>query len=82
MDLLKMTHIYLDYTDRHLFFFEGNFFDAVEFLELKGVRRAIIAYWTESLIEMQERGRLSLYARNHNWNAVAELKKRILYNTV
>lgn len=63
-------------------FFEGNFFDAVEFLELKGVRRAIIAYWTEALIEMQERGRLSLYARNHNWNAVAELKKRILYNTV
>lgn len=63
-------------------FFEGNFFDAAEFLELKGVRRAIIAYWTEALIEMQERSRLSLYAKNHNWNAVAELKKRILYNIV
>ena len=57
--------------------FEGNFDDALEFLDLPGVRRAIIAYWTEALIGLQETGRVSTYAKHHNWNAVAELKKRI-----
>lgn len=58
-------------------FFEGSFDVALEFLSLAGVRRAIIAYWTESLIELQEKGSASVYSRHHNWNAVAELKKRI-----
>lgn len=58
-------------------FFEGNFEDALQFLSLQGVRRAIIAYWTEALIELQEKGCASVYSRHHNWNAVAELKKRI-----
>jgi hypothetical protein len=57
--------------------FEGDFEVALEFLSLNGVRRAIIAYWTEALIELQEKGIVSVYARHHNWNAVAELKKRI-----
>ncbi len=59
-------------------FFKGDFDAALEFLSLNGVRRAIIAYWTEALIELQERGSTSLYSRHHNWNAVAELKKRII----
>lgn len=59
-------------------YFEGNFEVASEFLKLTGVRRAIIAYWTEALVELQERGGLSTFSRYHNWNAVAELKKRIL----
>lgn len=58
--------------------FEGNFDTALAFLNLKGVRRAIIAYWTEALLELQEQEVLSLHAKNHNWNAVAELKKRML----
>ena len=58
-------------------FFEGDFDDALEFLSLAGVRRALIAYWTEALIGLQEKGRLSTYSKFHNWNAVAELKKRI-----
>jgi hypothetical protein len=58
-------------------FFEGDFEVALEFLSLNGVRRAIIAYWNEALIELQEKGTASVYAKHHNWNAVAELKKRI-----
>ena len=58
-------------------FFEGNFDTAVEFINLPGVRRAIIAYWTEALIELQEKEHLSVFSKHHNWNAVAELKKRI-----
>lgn len=57
--------------------FEGDFDAALEFLGLAGVRRAIIAYWTEALIGLQEKGRVSTYSKHHNWNAVAELKKRI-----
>jgi hypothetical protein len=59
-------------------FFEGSFNTALEFLALNGVRRAIIAYWSESLIGLQERNVGSVYARHHNWNAVAELRSRIL----
>jgi len=63
-------------------FFEGSFDVAMEFLSLHGVRRAIIAYWTEALIERQEKEGGSLFSRHHNWNAVAELKRRILSNTL
>jgi len=58
-------------------FFEGGFETALEFLNLSGVRRATIAYWTEALINLQEKGSYSLFSRFHNWNAVAEIKKRI-----
>ena len=57
--------------------FSGSFDEATEFLDLPGVRRAILAYWSESLVEMQERGNLSIFARYHHWNAVAELHRRI-----
>lgn len=63
-------------------FFEGDFDIALEFLSLNGVRRAIIAYWTEALIELQEKGTVSVYSKHHNWNAVAELKKRITSKTL
>lgn len=59
-------------------FFEGNFNIAIEFLNLTGVRRAMIAYWTEALIDLQEKSASSAYARHHNWNAVAELKYRLI----
>ena len=57
--------------------FEGDFSAALEFLSLNGVRRAVIAYWTEALILLQEKAVMSVFSRYHNWNAVAELKKRI-----
>lgn len=59
-------------------FFNSSFDDALIFLGLKGVRRAIIAYWTEALIDLQERAALSVHSRNHNWNAVAALRRKIL----
>jgi hypothetical protein len=62
--------------------FSGNFDSALEFLSLPGVRRAIIAYWTESLHQLQERQSVSVYARRHNWNAVAELKRRVQTGTL
>ena len=58
-------------------FFHGSFETALEFLNLQGVRRAIIAYWTEALVNLQEKGKTSVHSRHHNWNAVAEIKKRI-----
>lgn len=61
-------------------FFDGDFHDALEFMRLDGVRRAIIAYWTEALIELQEKETTSVHSRNHHWNAVAELKARISRN--
>lgn len=57
--------------------FAGTFGDALDFLRLPGVRRALLAYWSEALIELQERGSGSAFSRFHNWNAVALLRKRI-----
>jgi len=53
--------------------FEGSFPEAEKFFGLDGARRAMIAYWTEALIRLEERGVLSNYARFHNYNAVAKL---------
>jgi hypothetical protein len=57
--------------------FAGNFESASEFLNLGGVRRALIAYWSEALLQMKEQERLSLYARHHNWNAIARIHRLI-----
>ena len=56
--------------------FYGSFEEAQEFLQLNGVRRALIAYWSEALIELKERTALSLHSKHHNWNAIAELHTR------
>jgi hypothetical protein len=58
-------------------YFTGDFKDASDFLDLPGVRRAIIAYWTERLVIASEKGSSSMFERFHNYNAVAELKYRI-----
>ena len=57
--------------------FPGSFNNVNEFLGLNGVRRALIAYWNEALIRLKEKDSLSLYARFHNWNAVAQLYYKI-----
>ncbi|MDR2120376.1 MAG: GIY-YIG nuclease family protein [Tannerella sp.] len=58
-------------------FFEGDLNVALEFLTLDGIRRAVMAYWMESLITLKEKGVLSSYAKYHNYNAVAELNKKL-----
>ena len=58
--------------------FTGGFVEAQHFLGLKGVRRALIAYWAEALIGINERGVESVFSRHHNWNAVAEIRSRLL----
>ncbi len=58
-------------------FFEGDFESVNNFFSLNGVRRALIAYWSEALIKLNEENRLSLYAKHHNWNAVNRLYKKI-----
>lgn len=57
--------------------FRGDFATALEFMELPGVRRALTAYWSEALIGLGERESRSVHSRHHDWNAVAELKRRI-----
>ncbi|MGD1015620.1 MAG: GIY-YIG nuclease family protein [Roseiarcus sp.] len=54
-------------------FYACEFAEAEKVLALDGVRRALIAYWTEALIGLRERGSLSLFARYHNYNAVAKI---------
>ena len=58
--------------------FYGDFTEALPFLQMDGVRRALIAYWAEALIGLKERGSMSLFARFHNWNAVAEIRARLI----
>ncbi|MBK8232360.1 MAG: GIY-YIG nuclease family protein [Candidatus Eisenbacteria bacterium] len=57
--------------------FVGSFESAHEFLSLDGVRRALVAYWSESLIRLQEREVGSMFARYHDWNPVSELRNRL-----
>ena len=46
--------------------------------KLDGVRRALIAYWAEGLTGLNERGALTMFSRFHNWNAVAEIRDRLI----
>jgi hypothetical protein len=55
--------------------FEGNFEEVIEFYKLDGIRRALIAYWNEALINLKERNTKSLFSRHHNWNAIARINK-------
>jgi len=56
----------------------ATFDEALSFLRLDGVRRTLLAYWTEVLTGMKERNSESLYRRQHNWNAVAEIRARLM----
>jgi hypothetical protein len=58
--------------------FPASFDEALEFLTLDGVRRALIAYWFESLTLLKEKGVSSRFSKYHNWNAIAALRERIL----
>lgn len=58
-------------------YFEGTFSDALEIFSLEGVRRALIAYWYEFLIKKSEEDKLSTYERYHNYNALAQIMKKM-----
>ena len=47
--------------------FDGTFEDVNAFLKLDGVRRALIAYWSEALIGLKERNANSTYAKYYAW---------------
>lgn len=51
----------------------GGFHVIREFMAQQGVRRAVLAYWTESLLVLKQNDRTSTYARWHNYNAVATI---------
>jgi hypothetical protein len=52
---------------------QDDFGRAEKIFGLPGVRRALIAYWFESLADLRERSAKSTYARYHSYDAVAEL---------
>lgn len=58
-------------------FFTASFNEALEFLCIQGVRRALIAYWFEALTQLKEKGVRSRFSKHHNWNAVSAIKERL-----
>jgi hypothetical protein len=53
--------------------FKSDFAGAERIFGLPGVRRALVAYWSESLADLRERQAISVYARYHSYDAVSEL---------
>jgi hypothetical protein len=54
-------------------YFDADFANAEKIFTLPGVRRALIAYWSEKLADLRERNAKSTYARYHSYDAVSEL---------
>lgn len=53
--------------------FKSDFASAEKIFKLPGVRRALVAYWSESLADLRERQANSVYARYHSYDAVSQL---------
>ncbi|HMM88804.1 GIY-YIG nuclease family protein [Bradyrhizobium sp.] len=53
--------------------FRQDFANAELVFNRPGVRRALIAYWAESLADLRERKAKSVYARFHSYDAISEL---------
>jgi hypothetical protein len=56
-----------------LIYFKSEFAEAEAIFGLPGIRRALVAYWSESLADLRERNAKSTYARYHSYDAVAAL---------
>jgi hypothetical protein len=52
---------------------EAHYASAERAFSLPGVRRALIAYWSEALADLRERQANSVYARYHSYDAVSAL---------
>jgi len=57
--------------------FECTFDEAVGLFEIPSFRRALIAYWYEALLRMEERQTRSLFARSHNYDATSEVFRHL-----
>ncbi|MGD9916721.1 MAG: GIY-YIG nuclease family protein [Paenirhodobacter sp.] len=55
--------------------FAGTLPEAREFLSLEGVRRALLAYWYDLLLQASDAERGSLHARHHNLAAVQSIMR-------
>jgi hypothetical protein len=53
--------------------FQEDFANAEKVFNLPGVRRALIAYWSEALADLRERQASSVFARFHSYDAVSAL---------
>jgi hypothetical protein len=53
--------------------FQEDFANAEKVFDLPGVRRALIAYWSEALADLRERQASSVFARYHSYDAVSAL---------
>jgi hypothetical protein len=53
--------------------FREDFANAEKLFSLPGIRRALIAYWSEALADLRERQVSSVYARYHSYDAVSAL---------
>jgi hypothetical protein len=53
--------------------FDATFANAEKIFGLPGMRRALVAYWSDALADLRERSAKSSYARHHSYDAVAEL---------
>jgi hypothetical protein len=53
--------------------FQEDFANAEKIFDLPGVRRALIAYWSEALADLRERQASSVFARYHSYDAVSAL---------
>jgi hypothetical protein len=53
--------------------FDEDFAKAERFFGRPGVRRALVAYWADSLADLRERNAKSVYARYHSYDAVSQL---------
>lgn len=54
-------------------YFKCDFEEAIKIFKIQGFRRAVIAYWYDTLIEKKNENKLSTYERYHNYNAVARI---------
>ncbi|MDJ0821260.1 MAG: GIY-YIG nuclease family protein [Paracoccaceae bacterium] len=53
--------------------FDATYDDALTFFDLPMMRRALVAYWYDALLNLRDRDKRSFFARFHNHNAVAEI---------
>ncbi|WP_188672234.1 GIY-YIG nuclease family protein [Neptunicoccus cionae] len=71
--LIKKTQYKSSWGNASTLVFQSTFDQARTLFQFPGFRRALIAYWYEALLRMQDRGTRSFFAKNHNYDAVSEI---------
>lgn len=57
--------------------FAAGFAEAEQLFAVPGIRRALVAYWSEALVDLWERNAKSAYSRVHDYNATAAIVTRL-----